>query len=89
MLVCLSPAVRVSAVAFLLALSLDWVLRCSRSHLCSGSDIRRKRVSSTELLESGELGVMPVDSSTAPNNCLVTRAAPSGVSGTKRLGLSS
>jgi len=49
MLVCLSLAFRVSALAFLLAHSLNWVLRCSRSHLGSGSDIRRKRVSSTEL----------------------------------------
>jgi len=49
MLVCLSLAVRVSALAFLLARSLNWVLRCSRSHLCSESDIRKERVSSTEL----------------------------------------
>ena len=49
MLVCLSSANRVSALAFLLAQSLDWVPRYSRSHLCSGSDIRRERVSSTQL----------------------------------------
>jgi len=94
MLVCLSSAIRVSALAFLLARG-----RCS--HLCSGSDIRRKRVSSTELRPfpsaslhklstgHGEIGVMPGDSSTAPNNCFGKRAAPSGVSRTKRLGLSS
>jgi len=49
MLVCLSSVIRVSALAFLLAQSLDWVLRCSRSHLCSVSDTRKERVSSTEL----------------------------------------
>ena len=42
MLVCLSSAARVSALAFLLARSLDWVPRYSRSHLCSGSDIRKE-----------------------------------------------
>jgi len=49
MLVCLSSAIRVSALAYLLAQSLNWVLRCSRSHLCSESDIQKERVSSTEL----------------------------------------
>jgi len=49
MLVCLSSAIRVSALAFLLALSLDWVPRYSRSHLFSVSGLRRKQVSSIEL----------------------------------------
>ena len=49
MLVCLSSAIRVSALAFLLAQSLDRVLRCSRSHLCSVFDTRKERVLSTEL----------------------------------------
>ena len=49
MLVCLSLAFRVSALAFLLARSLDRVPRCSRSHLCSVSDTRKERVLSTEL----------------------------------------
>ena len=44
MLVCLSWAIRVSALAFLLAQSLDWVLRCSHSHLCSVTDNRKERL---------------------------------------------
>ena len=44
MLVCLSSAIRVSALAFLLAQSLDWVLRCSHSHLCSVTDNRKERL---------------------------------------------
>ena len=48
MLVCLSLAFRVSALAFLLARSLDRVPRCSLSHLCSVSDTWKERVSSTE-----------------------------------------
>ena len=49
MLVCLSLAFRVSALALLLAQSLDWVPRCSRSHLGSVTDNLKGRVSSTEL----------------------------------------
>jgi len=49
MLVCPSSSARMSALTCLLAQSLDWVARCSRSHLCSGSDIWKERVSSTEL----------------------------------------
>ena len=49
MLVCPFLAARVSALACPLARSLDWVPRCSSSHVCSGSDIWKERVSSTEL----------------------------------------
>jgi len=64
MLVCLSLAIRVSAVTFLLAQSLEWVLRCSRSHLCSGSDNQKDWVSSTELRPVPSAGLhklSPVD----------------------------
>ena len=49
MLVCPFLAARVSALTCPLARSLDWVPRCSSSHVCSGSDIWKERVSSTEL----------------------------------------
>ena len=55
--VCLSSAARVSALAFLLARSLEWVPRYSRSHLCSGSDIRKERVLSTELCPTPSAGL--------------------------------